>query len=37
MKLLQVCMGCPVVQGYGMTENFAAAVVQPFDFTRYQP
>eukprot|EP00284_Hemiselmis_tepida_P003613 CAMPEP_0174944726 /NCGR_PEP_ID=MMETSP1355-20121228/79819_1 /TAXON_ID=464990 /ORGANISM="Hemiselmis tepida, Strain CCMP443" /LENGTH=105 /DNA_ID=CAMNT_0016192047 /DNA_START=16 /DNA_END=330 /DNA_ORIENTATION=+ len=27
-------MGVPVIQGYGMTENFAAAVIQPFGFTR---
>mmetsp|Transcript_378 Transcript_378/g.798 ORF Transcript_378/g.798 Transcript_378/m.798 type:complete len:81 (-) Transcript_378:181-423(-) len=27
-------MGVPVIQGYGMTENFAAAIIQPFHFTR---
>jgi len=26
---IQVVFGCPVQQGYGMTENFGAAVVQP--------
>ena len=28
----QVVFGCHVLQGYGMTENAAAAVVQPLNY-----
>lgn len=32
-EFLQVVFGCPVQQGYGMTENFGAAVAQPLGYT----
>eukprot|EP00283_Hemiselmis_rufescens_P007943 CAMPEP_0173430042 /NCGR_PEP_ID=MMETSP1357-20121228/8569_1 /TAXON_ID=77926 /ORGANISM="Hemiselmis rufescens, Strain PCC563" /LENGTH=704 /DNA_ID=CAMNT_0014394313 /DNA_START=78 /DNA_END=2192 /DNA_ORIENTATION=+ len=31
-QFLKVCFGCPVLQGYGMTENCAAAVVMPIGY-----
>ena len=31
---LQIAFGVPVIQGYGMTENFAGAIVMPFDCTK---
>ena len=31
-KFLTQVFGCPVLQGYGMTENCAAAVVQPLGY-----
>eukprot|EP00285_Hemiselmis_virescens_P006971 CAMPEP_0173389900 /NCGR_PEP_ID=MMETSP1356-20130122/13899_1 /TAXON_ID=77927 ORGANISM="Hemiselmis virescens, Strain PCC157" /NCGR_SAMPLE_ID=MMETSP1356 /ASSEMBLY_ACC=CAM_ASM_000847 /LENGTH=701 /DNA_ID=CAMNT_0014347181 /DNA_START=23 /DNA_END=2128 /DNA_ORIENTATION=+ len=31
-QFLKVCFGCPVLQGYGMTENCAAAVVMPISY-----
>ncbi len=31
---MQVCFNCPVLQGYGMTENCAAAVVMPLGYDK---
>ena len=33
-EFLQVVFGCPVQQGYGMTENFGAAVCQPLGYSK---
>ena len=33
-KFLTQVFGCPVLQGYGMTENCAAAVVQPLGYRK---
>lgn len=33
-RFLTQVFGCPVLQGYGMTENCAAAVVQPLGYRR---